>query len=164
MEEEPEYKLEMKKRSRFTEVKFVDNIKGVVDGKDQLEALLAIEGRMCMKDKLVKETLVTKNNLESFIYESRDRLVADFKNYATKSEAEAISTLAQKSEDWLYDAGQSVSKDEYLIKLGDLQKVVNPVKSRLDEYLQLRDMLNHAHQRFTYYTNEIPNNVSFLYK
>jgi hypothetical protein len=28
MEEEPEYKLEMKKRTRFTEVKFTDNMKG----------------------------------------------------------------------------------------------------------------------------------------
>jgi len=149
----------MKKRTRFTEIKWEDKLVNKIDSPAYLESLLAIEGRMCMKDKLMKDTLVVKNNLESFIYASRDKLGTEFKNYATPAEAEAISALASKSEDWLYDAGQAVSKDEYSIKLQDLEKVVAPVKSRMDEYMRLRDMLNHAHQRFTYYTNEIPNNA-----
>merc|ERR1712018_770788 len=66
-------KTEKKKKSRFTEVSFTSNLKSN-DSKQIFEDFYALEGKMCYKDKLVRETVSTKNTLESLIYTSRDKL------------------------------------------------------------------------------------------
>merc|ERR1712183_709512 len=117
---------------------------------------------MGFKDKMIKETLMTKNKLESYVYDARDKLSGEWKAFAQDKEVADIMDVAQKTEDWLYDEGQDVTKDEYLIKHENLDKQVKPVKQRMEMFLTLRQMLDYATQRFDYFANEIPNNVSFI--
>jgi len=159
MDEEPKFKIELKKKTRLSEVKYVDNLKAALDNAKRLEELTAIEGRMGFKDKMIKETLMTKNKLESYIYDARDKLAGEWKAFAQDKEVADIMDVAQKTEDWLYDEGQDVTKDEYLIKHENLDKQVKPVKQRMEMFLTLRQMLDYATQRFDYFANEIPNNA-----
>lgn len=159
MDEEPKFKIELKRRTRTTEVKYNSNIKGALDTKQRCEELTAIEGRMGFKDKMIKETLMTKNKLESTIYDARDKLASEWKAFATDIETAGVTDVAQKTEDWLYEEGEDVTKDEYLIKQENLDKQTRPVKLRMEMFLTLRNMLDIATQRFDYFANEIPNNA-----
>jgi len=159
MEEEQKFKIELKKKTRMSEVKYTSNMKDVIDNAKRTEELTAIEGRMGFKDKLIRETLTTKNKLESYIYDARDKLAGEWKAFATDKETADIMDVAQKTEDWLYDEGEDVTKDEYLIKHENLDKVVKVVKLRMEMFLTLRQMLDYATQRFDYFANEIPNNA-----
>jgi len=112
---------------------------------------------MSYKDKQVKETIATKNTLESLIYNSRDKLSSDWKVYAKQDEASHILDISKRIEDWLYEDGADVSKDQYLEKLEQLEKVVNVVKNRLEAYLKLKNGLEYAHGKLNYYQNAIAN-------
>jgi len=160
MDEEPKFKIEKKKKTRVTDVKYVDNLKNTaLDTAQRAEAFIALEGRMCFKDKMIKDTLMTKNNLESSIYGARDKLEGDWKLFSQDQEVDAILRVAQETEDWLYDEGEDVTKNEYLVKQENLDKQIKPIKERMDAYQNLKGMLDHAAQKFDYYVNVIPNNA-----
>lgn len=154
---EEEFTIEKKKKTRITDVKFTSNLNHN-DSKEVFENFYALEGKMCYKDKLVRETVSTKNTLESLIYDSRDKLQSEWKVYTKDSDKKQILDLAQKTEDWLYDEGMNVSKDMYLEKLENLTKLVNPVKNRMDNYIKMRNGLDYAHNKFNYYQQIIPSN------
>jgi len=151
----------MGKKSRVVDVKFTNNLKNQIDSDKVAEDMTATEGQMCYKDKLLRDTLMTKNNLESSIYDYRHKLDAngEWKAFALDSEIASIYDLSQKTEDWLYDDGENVTKDEYLIKQENLDKLVNPIKQRMEQYMSLKQLLNHASLRFDGYQVEIPNNA-----
>ncbi|PKI55853.1 hypothetical protein CRG98_023734 [Punica granatum] len=87
-----------------------------------------------------------KNALESYVYETRNKLLNTYRSFASNSEREGISRSLQQTEDWLYDEGDDETENAYNSKLKDLKKLVDPIENRFkDEEARAqatRDLLN----------------------
>lgn len=76
----------------------------------------------------------SKNALEEYIYDVRDKLDSVFSSFATSEEKEKITSLARDSEDWLYsDEGDEASKSAYVEKLDTLKNMGGPIANRYRE-------------------------------
>jgi len=93
--DEEEFKIEKKKRSRISEVSWKSNLKSQIDNEKAVEEMIALEGKMSYADKLITDTLMTKNNLEASIYGTRDKLSGDWKAFALDSENSSTLDLLQ---------------------------------------------------------------------
>lgn len=68
--------------------------------KDQAvkDQLMEKENSMWMEDKLVADTEDKKNELESYIYELRDKIDGVYSEYASEEEKEKLKTKLSESE------------------------------------------------------------------
>ncbi|KAF1811581.1 putative heat shock protein Hsp88 [Eremomyces bilateralis CBS 781.70] len=97
------------------------------------------EYSMVAEDKLVADTEDKKNELESFIYETRGRVeeggnLAEF--VRDDSERQKIKTKCEEVEDWLYDEGEDATKAVYVAKLEEIRAVAGPVVQRFHDKIE----------------------------
>ncbi|KAK4751600.1 hypothetical protein SAY87_005082 [Trapa incisa] len=88
------------------------------------------EAQLSQQDKIVEQTKERKNALESYVYETRNKLLNTYRSFASDSEREGISRSLQQTEDWLYDEGEDETENAYHLKLSDLRKLVDPIENR----------------------------------
>merc|ERR1711959_237883 len=74
-----------------------------------------------------------RNELESYIYSMRDKLVGVYKNFASDEEKTTMNSQLLDSEDWLYGDGFDSVKSEYKKKLDDLKVIGDKVEFRFFE-------------------------------
>ncbi|KAI3709314.1 hypothetical protein L2E82_39074 [Cichorium intybus] len=82
------------------------------------------------QDIKVEQTKEKRNTLESFIYDTRSKLMSSYRSAATDSEVEEISKSLQEMEEWLYEDGDDESEQVYIAKLEYLKKLSDPIKNR----------------------------------
>lgn len=120
----------------------------IYGGMTEAEVLEAQEKeyQLAQQDKIAEQTKEKKNALESYVYETRNKLLNTYRSFASDREREGISRSLQQTEDWLYDEGDDETENAYILKLEDLHKLVNPIESRYkDEEARAqatRDLLN----------------------
>jgi hypothetical protein len=93
------------------------------------------EVQMVLSDTIVQRTMNAKNSVEAYIYDMRSK-VSDkgmYSDYISPADRQTFTTALAAMEDWLYSAGDDVSRDEYAKKLEELQKFGNPVVNRYNE-------------------------------
>ncbi|XP_031405238.1 heat shock 70 kDa protein 16 isoform X1 [Punica granatum] len=104
------------------------------------------EAQLAEQDRIIEQTKERKNALESYVYETRNKLLNTYRSFASNSEREGISRSLQQTEDWLYDEGDDETENAYNSKLKDLKKLVDPIENRFkDEEARAqatRDLLN----------------------
>lgn len=104
------------------------------------------EHMLAQQDIKIEQTKDKKNTLESFVYETRSKLLSSYRSFASESEREGISRNLQQTEDWLYEDGDDETEHVYTEKLDDLKKLVDPIENRYkDEEARAqatRDLLN----------------------
>ncbi|KAK9051817.1 hypothetical protein SSX86_028445 [Deinandra increscens subsp. villosa] len=100
---------------------------------DDLRQAQEMEKLLADQDIKVEQTKEKKNTLESFVYDTRNRLLSSYRSFATDEEREGISRHLQETEDWLYEDGDDESEQAYIGRLHDLRKLVNPIESRFKE-------------------------------
>jgi len=90
------------------------------------------ENQMFMEDKLVQDTEHVKNELESYIYEMRDKIDTVYADFASDEEKEKLKEKCQQTEDWLYydEEGEDATKAVYTAKLEDLRAIAGPIRQR----------------------------------
>ncbi|KAI3879618.1 hypothetical protein MKX03_029346 [Papaver bracteatum] len=119
-----------KKRSyRRLEIPISENVYGGMTKADVLKAQER-EVQLTQQDRIMEQTKDRKNALESYVYDTRNKLFNTYRSFATDSEREGISTNLQQTEEWLYEDGDDESERVYTGKLGDLKKLVDPIESR----------------------------------
>jgi heat shock protein 4 len=103
--------------------------------KEEINRFHEIEVAMANKDRIVRETSDMRNELESYIYDMRDKMVSESQlgNYATDAEKEAFSKKNEEMENWLYEDGFDATKSVYAAKLEELKKLGGPVEARAAE-------------------------------
>ena len=74
-----------------------------------------------MQDRLEKEKADSKNAVEEYVYEMRDKLSSTLESYIKENERESFMKTLNETEDWLYDDGEDLSKKYYIDKLADLK-------------------------------------------
>nr|CAB3471183.1 unnamed protein product [Digitaria exilis] len=97
-------------------------IYGAMSKQELLEAQEQ-EQQLAYQDKLVERTKERKNALESYVYDTRNKLSERYRSFATDSEREEISVKLQHTEEWLYEEGDDETEAVYCSKLDELKKV-----------------------------------------
>ena len=122
---------EIKKKFKKVALEFEVQLPGLSEKavKDSIE----LEASMFFEDKLITETADRRNDLESYIYAIRDRLVGDLKEYGKPEEIKTFSEKVDVAENWLYDEGYDVTKQEYVRKLDDLKSSGQSIMTRFEE-------------------------------
>ncbi|SPO05809.1 probable heat shock protein Hsp88 [Cephalotrichum gorgonifer] len=95
-----------------------------------MSAFIEKEGQMTADDKLVADTEEKKNELETFIYDLRNKLDEQYAEFASDDEKETIRERLMATEDWLYDEGDDASKGVYIAKLDELRAMAGPIVQR----------------------------------
>jgi len=100
----------------------------------KVEQFLDEEYKMAAQDRLIRETYEKKNDLESYIYEMRNKLGEKFSAYATSETKTSLLALLEQAESWLYSEGFKTTKEVYAQKLAELKKIGDPISNRFREY------------------------------
>jgi len=103
--------------------------------KAEIEKAYEGEVAMANADRIVRETGDMRNELESYIYSMRDKIVSEsgLAPYATEDEKSSFPTALENTENWLYEDGFDATKSVYAEKLGALQKIGAPIENRHTE-------------------------------
>jgi heat shock protein 4 len=88
------------------------------------------EASMIMEDKLVADTEEKKNELETYIYELRNKLDDQYADLASEDEKSKIRTKLDETEEWLYDEGDDTTKAVYIAKMDEIRALAGPVVQR----------------------------------
>ncbi|XP_066371101.1 heat shock 70 kDa protein 16-like isoform X2 [Miscanthus floridulus] len=111
------------------ELPITEYIYGAMSKLELLEAQEQ-EQQLAYQDKLMERTKDRKNALESYVYDTRNKLSERYRSFATDSEREQISVNLQQTEDWLYEEGDDETEAVYSSKLEELKKLVDPIENR----------------------------------
>jgi len=88
------------------------------------------EGSMIMEDKLVADTEDKKNELETFIYDMRNKIDEQYADFASDEEKTKLKAKLEASEDWLYEEGEDTTKAVYIAKMDEIRAVAGTIVQR----------------------------------
>lgn len=113
----------------------------IVSATQSLEAsakaqLFEKENSMMMEDKLVADTEEKKNELETYIYDLRNKLDDQYSDFASEEEKTNIKAKLEATEDWLYDEGDDATKAVYIAKMDEIRALAGPVVQRHFEKIE----------------------------
>lgn len=95
--------------------------------------LKAIENEMIDNDHREKERMDSKNAVEEYVYEMRERLSTELEPFIRESAKTTFLRQLEETESWLYEDGEDVQKDFYVARLLELKKVGDPAIRRARE-------------------------------
>merc|ERR1719214_405754 len=124
-----EEKKPPKKKYRKIDV----SVKSTVQRMDTrtMNRAFELEQEMVARDADIRATADKRNELETYIYAMRDRLIGDLKDFMDDGAREAMSAKLTEAEDWLYgDEGFDSTKAVYTEKLDALHAEGRPVEFR----------------------------------
>jgi heat shock protein 5 len=101
--------------------------------KEEIERMLREAKEFEEQDKVTKEKIDAKNSLENYIYSMKNTVEDKEKGIGDKisqSEKDEITNALKEAQDWL-SANQEAEKDDYDTHLKDLQKVCEPIISKI---------------------------------
>lgn len=98
------------------------------DAKAKLEAL-------DKKDAERKRTAELKNNLEGYIYSTKEKLesLEELNKISSSQERQSFIQKLDEAEEWLYSDGEDASADDFQERLDLLKAVGDPIFFRFDE-------------------------------
>ncbi|KAF2849798.1 heat shock protein Hsp88 [Plenodomus tracheiphilus IPT5] len=106
------------------------------------------ENSMIMEDKLVADTENEKNNLESMIYELKDKILDVYADFASDEEKSKLNAKLEQIEEWLYDDGDDASKAQYVSKKEDIRSIAGPIIQRYNDKIEAeRQAVMEKHQK-----------------
>lgn len=127
VEEKKEKKKKIKKTNlEFTTSRTLDWTQAEINNYNEKEVA------MVNIDRVVKETSDMRNELESYIYDMRDKVSMDSQlgKYGTDVEKSAFTSKLEAMENWLYEEGFDATKSVYFDKLSELKKLGGPLQMR----------------------------------
>ncbi|KAK7327235.1 hypothetical protein VNO80_31600 [Phaseolus coccineus] len=127
----------LKKRTFRVPLKIVEKITGfgmslsedfLTDVKKKLQVL-------DQKDTDRKRTAELKNNLEGYIYTTKEKIetLEDFEKVSTSEERQSFIEKLDQVQDWLYTDGEDANATEFQERLDQLKAVGDPIFLRLKE-------------------------------
>ncbi|TVY82038.1 Heat shock protein hsp88 [Lachnellula suecica] len=112
-------------------------VSGTASLEDSAKAAAAeAESAMNMEDKLVADTEDKKNELETYIYEMRNKIDDQYAEFANEDEKTKLKAKLEASEDWLYEEGEDTTKAVYIAKMDEIRAVAGPIVQRYFDKLE----------------------------
>merc|ERR1712137_1216752 len=130
---EGEPAAEKKKKVKRTNLDYTES-KPLEWTDAEISKFTATETAMRTTDRIVQETSDMRNDLESYIYDVRDKITMDSSLGAYATDAEKDAFLKKNdTENWLYEDGFDAKKDVLFGKLTELKALGGPVEKRASE-------------------------------
>jgi heat shock protein 4 len=132
--EEPKEGEEKKKKVKKTNLEFTCT-QAFDWTKDEINKFHEVEVELANHDRVVRETADMRNELESYIYDMRDKITSErqLANYGTQAEKDSFDKKQMDVENWLYEEGFDATKSVYASKLAELKKIGGPIEARASE-------------------------------
>ena len=129
----PEEKKEPPKpKYEYDPLSVVSQFSGLLP--NELKAAEDAEKKMLKQDADIRARNHAKNELESYIYNMRDKVTSSYKAYILENDRESFLQELETAENWLYDdEGYSAKQEAFEERLSKLQEVGNPVVMRYTE-------------------------------
>lgn len=139
-EEEGKEDGEKKKKIKKTNLEYTV-IKPLEWSKEEINKYHEAEVAMANQDRIVRETADMRNELESYIYDMRDKIVSESQlgSFGTDAEKDAFAKKNEEIENWLYEDGFDATKSVYAAKLQELKKLGGPIETRAAEAYERPD-------------------------
>jgi len=99
-----------------------------------IQKFKALEDGMKAKDQEATDQANAKNALETYIYNTRDKLGNSWAEFAQESEVSQLNKMFEDTEEWLYNDGADVATPVYKKKLGELTAIAEPIGLRAAEW------------------------------
>ncbi|KAJ3694147.1 hypothetical protein LUZ60_009627 [Juncus effusus] len=147
---ETDTKAEAKKKVKKTNVPVSEIVYGAMLS-DDLQKAVEREFEMALQDRVMEETKDKKNALESYVYDTRNKLSDKYSEFVVEAEKEAFIAKLQEVEDWIYDEGEDETKGVYVARLEELKTQGDPIEQRYKEWTEREpaiDQLNHCINSF----------------
>eukprot|EP00747_Dinoflagellata_sp_TGD_P110145 gnl/TRDRNA2_/TRDRNA2_170883_c0_seq12.p1 gnl/TRDRNA2_/TRDRNA2_170883_c0~~gnl/TRDRNA2_/TRDRNA2_170883_c0_seq12.p1 ORF type:complete len:813 (-),score=241.52 gnl/TRDRNA2_/TRDRNA2_170883_c0_seq12:121-2559(-) len=97
-----------------------------------LQAKCDEESAMISEQREIVETDEKRNDLESYIFNTRDKLEGEYAPFISSADKDKFNKDLQTAEDWLYDT-EDATKLMYVDKLNELKVIGDPVVWRMKE-------------------------------
>lgn len=135
-EETDEKSAEKKKKIKKTNLTFTES-RPMYWTKAEMDAAYEKEVSMSNVDRIFRETANMRNDLETYIYDMRDKIISDshLAPFASEEEKNKFSSLLESTENWLYEDGYDATKSVYAEKLQALKQCGTPIEFRQQESL-----------------------------
>jgi len=127
----PQTRVEKRKKLKRTNLTFEES-RPIQWSKPELDKAYELEVTMSNSDRIVQETADKRNELESYIYDMRDKIISEshLAPFASSNEKSTFSTLLETTENWLYEDGFDSTKSTYSEKCQQLHKHGDPIEER----------------------------------
>jgi len=124
-------KEEKKKKIKKTNLEFTQ-VRPLDWSQQAINKAFESEVAMANQDRIVRETADMRNELESYIYDMRDKVSSSsyLADFGTDEEKATFTTLQEATENWLYEDGFDAVKSVYAEKLAELKKLGSPMERR----------------------------------
>ena len=100
------------------------------------------------KDAEIHARNHAKNELESYIYNMRDKVTSSYQAYILEADREAFLSDLDSTESWLYDdEGYYAKREVFEERLSKLQKIGEPVATRFREAQERPDAVTKLSER-----------------
>jgi heat shock protein 4 len=133
-EAEPKEGEEKKKKMKRTNLEYTV-VRPLDWSKEEITKANEAEVSMANTDRVVSETADMRNELESYIYDMRDKIITDSQlaPYITKDELDKFNAKQEEVENWLYEDGFDAVKSVYSDKYAELKALGGPSELRASE-------------------------------
>lgn len=144
-----------KRKKKFTKIDLSLNVQRDAMNSKQLMEAQEKEALMLQQDRIVQETQAKRNELESYVYDTRSSLygLADYlttqvslsslplqcgtshshthgAGLVALQDSDSLRAQLDAAENWLYEDGFDVAKKVYQAKLDELRALADPVRRR----------------------------------
>lgn len=99
-----------------------------------LQKWIGVEQKLRAADRQIIETADARNNLESYVLSLRSNLNSAYSLFASSEEKSQITPILESTENWLYDEGDSATKQEYETRLNSIKARGEPIRVRAFEH------------------------------
>ncbi|CAI9090043.1 OLC1v1024727C1 [Oldenlandia corymbosa var. corymbosa] len=102
------------------------------------------------KDEERKRTAELKNDLEAYIYTTKEKLESEeFEKVSSAQERQSFSEKLEEVQEWLYMDGEDASASEFQERLDKLKAIGEPIFSRYNELTARPTAVQYARQYLT---------------
>jgi heat shock protein 5 len=110
----------------------ITNDKGRLS-KEEIDRMVEEAEQFAEEDKIQKERIEARNQLENFAYTIRNQITEDgeLSKKISDDDKTTIKDAVKKVEDWLTEHSNSATKEDFDEKREELQSVVNPITTKL---------------------------------
>jgi heat shock protein 4 len=166
-EAEPKEGEEKKKKLKRTNLEYTV-VRPLDWSKEEIVKANEGEVGMANTDRIVSETADMRNELESYIYDMRDKIITDSQlgPYITEDEKNKFNVKQEEVENWLYEDGFDATKSVYAEKLAELKTLGGPSESRASEAFARPNAVASTQKNITKYKtwlNESQGNEKFAH-
>lgn len=145
---EPATEKKLKKRTFRVPLKIVENGPAMSLSQDFIDEAKRKLQALDLKDAERKRTAELKNNLEGYIYSTKEKIetIEEFEKVSTSEERQSFIEKLDQVQDWLYTDGEDANATEFQERLDQLKAVGDPIFFRLKELTARPTAVEHAHK------------------